>query len=1224
MGPPRFEGIWEGSPIMSDNSFVHLHLHSEYSILDGMCKLDRLMEEVKRQKMWAVGLTDHGNMFGALDFWNKASGNGIKPIFGCEFYTTPGSRHDRGTGRTKGPDGQKMINHLTILAKDLEGYRNLMKLTTIAYTEGMYYKPRIDKEALREHSAGLIAFSGCLAGEVCQHLLHDDIDKAKKTIEEFRDIFGEENYFLEIMSNGIPEQDKANAGIIELARSCSLPLVATNDAHYVHRSDAEAHQAMVCIQTGSQLDAPDGLHFNSQEFYLKPPDQMWKELAAYPEALKNTVEIANRCNVEIKKSDKSLIMPPFEPPRGKANTDYIRELTYRGLWERYFDRIDQPDWVPTKETPRSLFPLGSPPPIPDSWEEISRRLPNSIRERAEFELEILNSKGYNEYFLIVWDFIRFARERGIAVGPGRGSAAGSIVAYALRITDIDPLQFGLIFERFLNPERESPPDIDTDFSDKRRDEVIRYCAERYGSDSVSQIATFSRMGAKQVVRDVARVMGMPASEGNRIAKLIPDELNIKLSKALSDSPELEACRKEDAQHEKLFDIALNIEGTIRQTSVHAAGIVIGPESLINLCPLMKTNNGDSCTQYEQKHLEDLGLVKMDFLGLKTLSVIEDAVQAIRDSGREFDMAAIPLDDPKTYELLQRGRTNGVFQLESPGMKDLIKKLHPETFYDVIPLVALYRPGPLQSGMVDKFIARKHGREKIQYDHPDLESVLSETYGTILYQEQVMQIASLIAGYTLGEADSLRRAMGKKKPDEMAKQKARFLEGAIAKGYDRGMADKLFDTIEYFAGYGFNKSHSAAYGAVAYQTAYLKANHPGEFMAAAMTNDRNNTDKVVRYVADCRDMGIPVLPPDLNLSRENFTVTRSGILFGLEGIKGVGEAAVGSIIRERDANGPFKDLQDFCERVDGSVVNSKIMEALIRTGAFASFGRKRSQLLAAYPEAISAASSLHKDRAAGQASLFGDFGMGGGETIDYPNLPELTDSEILKDEKQFLGFYISGHPLSEFAEEIRRLSTHNAADIVEIEPDRSFPVRIVGIITSVSRRKTKNGDAMANIRVEDLTGEFVGTLFPNVFQEVEGLLYEGSIVAVEGFAKQGRDQPEVTVDALKTLKASWEENVKSVHVSLLSEGLEDEILESLKRTFLRHQGPAEVMLHVKTPRHGEVLIRAGEEYRVAPTREMRVQVEDLLEEDVVDYEIKGFTPKQQQRKPWERARNSNAN
>ncbi len=1205
---------------MPDQSFVHLHLHSEYSILDGMCRLDRLMDEVKRQKMWAVGLTDHGNMFGALDFYNKASSAGIKPIFGCEFYTTPGSRHERGTGRTKGTDGQKMINHLTILAKDLTGYENLMKLTTIAFTEGFYYKPRIDKEVLREHSEGLIAFSGCLAGEVCQGLLRDDIEKAGETVEEFRGIFGEENYYMEIMSNGIPEQDKANSGIIELANRYSLPLVATNDAHYVHRSEAEAHQAMVCIQTGSLLNDPDGLHFNSNEFYLKSPDQMWKELGKYSEALKHTTEIANRCNVEIEKSGNTLIMPSFEAPEKQPNSEFMRELTYRGLWERYFDHADEIDWDPTESRPKTLTPIGDPPPNPGNWEEIAKHLPKVVVDRAEFELEILESKGYNEYFLIVWDFIDFARKREIAVGPGRGSAAGSIVAYAQRITDIDPLQFGLIFERFLNPERESPPDIDTDFSDKRRDEVIRYCAERYGADSVSQIATFSRMGAKQVVRDVARVMGMPASEGNRIAKLIPNELNIKLAKALQDAPELETLRKEDAEHEKLFEIALTIEGTIRQTSVHAAGIVIGPESLINLCPLMKTNNGDTCTQYEHKHLEDLGLVKMDFLGLKTLSVIEDTVIAIHESGREFDMSEIPLDDPKAYQLLQRGRTNGIFQLESAGMKDLIKKLHPESFYDVIPLVALYRPGPLQSGMVDKFIARKHGREQTQYDHADLEEILSETYGTILYQEQVMQIASKIAGYSLGEADMLRRAMGKKKPEEMAKQKTRFMEGAAEKGFERAMADKLFDTIEFFAGYGFNKSHSAAYGVIAYQTAYLKANHPGEFMAAAMTNDRNNTDKVVRYVSDCREMGIPVLPPDINLSRENFTVTSTGILFGLAGIKGVGEAAVRGVIREREANGPFDNLQDFCERVDSGVVNSKIIECLIRTGAFVSFGKKRSQLLAAYPEAIGAAAAIHKDRAAGQANLFGDVDPGDGEDIEYPDLPELSDSEVLKDEKKLLGFYISGHPLSEHAIEIQKLSTHQAADIAEIEQDQSFPVRIVGIITSVQKRKTKNGDTMANIRVEDLTGEFVGTLFPNTYQTVENLLFEGSIVAVEGFAKQGRDQPEVTVDALKPLKTSWDENVKTVHVSLISEGLEDEILETLKRTFRRHTGAAEVVLHVKTPRHGEVLIRAGEEYKVAPTREMEIQVEDLLEEDTVDYEVKGYSPRQQQRKPWERARN----
>jgi DNA polymerase-3 subunit alpha len=1215
---------YEGILSMSDKPFVHLHLHSEYSILDGMCRLDRLLDQVNRLKMPAVAVTDHGNMFGALDFYTKARSVGVKPILGCEAYITTGSRFDksakRGGEATGGFGGA--YNHLTLLCENIEGYNNLLKLCTAAYTEGFYYKPRIDKELLREHSKGLIGFSGCLAGEVCQQLLRDDIEKAKKIVEAYRDIFGENHFYLEIMSNGLTDQNKANAGVLEMAKELGLPLVATNDAHYIHRSDSMAHKAMVCIQTGTMMDDPDGLHFDTNEFFLKSPEEMWEELGEYPEALNNTLEIAKRCEVEIPDRGGALIMPKFEAPRGQPNFEYMRELAYQGAWQRYYDHADDFDWTPT-EPPKTFTPLGEVPPTPGDWKKIAERLPRLIVERMDYELEILRSKGFVEYFLIVWDFIRFAREKEIAVGPGRGSAAGSIVAYSLRITDIDPLHFGLIFERFLNPERESPPDIDTDFSDKRRDEVIRYCAERYGADCVSQIATFSRMGAKQVVRDVARVLGMPASEGNRIAKAIPDELNIKLKTALEKSPELEAMRREDPEHERLFEIALLIEGTIRQTSVHAAGIVIGPESLLNLCPLMRTNSGETCTQYEHKHLENLGLVKMDFLGLKTLSVIEDTIETIRKSGRAFDIESIPLDNPKTYELLQKGRTNGIFQLESPGMKDLIKRLRPENFQDVIPLVALYRPGPLQSGMVDKFIRRKHGDEKTSYDHPDLEPILGETYGTILYQEQVMQIANKIAGYSLGEADVLRRAMGKKKAELLSAEKEKFVTGAVAGGYDKKMADKLFDEIEYFAGYGFNKSHSAAYGAIAYQTAYLKANYPAEFMAAIMTNDRNNTAKVVKYVGDCRDMRIPVLPPDVNQSEEDFTVTSSGIRFGLWGIKGVGEAAVRAIIGEREKEGPYKNLQDFCERIDSGVVNSKIVELLIRCGAMVSFGKRRSQLLAAYPEAIEAAAALQRDKSVGQASLFGDVVGGPSEIVEYPDLPELTDPEILADEKALLGFYVSGHPLAEFETEIQKLSTRHATDIAELESGKQFGVRIVGIVTGIRKRRTQKGDEMATVTIEDLTGDFQATVFPDAYRTLKEILFEGAVVVVEGLAREGREKPEVTVNSMKTLASSWPDSVRTLHVEILSEGLETELLESLKRTFRKHPGKSELMFHLKTPRHGEIVVRAGEDYRVTPSRELEVLVEDLLEENAVDYEVRPYQPSEGgngRRERWRKARN----
>jgi len=1175
-----------------------------------MCRLDRLLDAVRTSGMSAVAMTDHGNLYGAMDFYAKAKKAGIHPIIGCEVYITPGSRFDKGgnKGSASGGSGGH-YNHLTILCRNNEGYRNLLKLATIAHMEGFYYRPRIDREVLEQHSSGLIGLSGCLAGEVCQNLLRDDLERARETAETYSRIFGEGNYFMEIMPNGLQDQEKANRGVIQLAREMGIPLVATNDCHYILKSDAEAHQAMVCIQTGSHLNDPDTLRFESDEFYLKSPEEMWKQFEDFPDALKNTIEIATRCDVSLPTESGKLIMPRFTPPDQRDNFDYLRDLSYQGAWNRYFHHADEKDWQPGLVPSRTLTPVGTPPPCPENWEVIRERLPLVVSDRIDYELEILRSKGYMEYFLIVWDFIHYARTQGIAVGPGRGSAAGSIVAYSLQITDIDPLEFGLIFERFLNPERTSPPDIDTDFSDKRRDEVIRYCVNRYGQECVSQIATFSRLGAKQVVRDVARVMGMSAAEGNRIAKLVPDELNIRLADALASSEDLRKCREEDSDHEKLFEIALLIEGTIRQTSVHAAGIVIGPESLINICPLMKSNSGEACTQFEHKHLETLGLVKMDFLGLKTLSVIEDTIASIRKKGIDFRIEEIPLDDRKTYELLQRGRTNGIFQLESAGMKDLIKKLHPETFNDVIPLMALYRPGPLKSGMVNDFLDVKHGKKEARYLHPDLEPILSDTYGTILYQEQVMQIAQKICGYTMGKADSLRRAMGKKKPELMAKEKKSFIEGGVSRGYSEKMASELFEAIEYFAGYGFNKSHSAAYGVISYQTAYLKANFPAEFMAAAMTNDRNDTTKLVKYVTDCREMGIPVLPPDINQSMEDFTVTPNGIRFGLAGIKGVGEAAIGKILKERSLKGGFIDLRDFCERVDTSVANSKIIECLIRCGAMESFGKRRSQLLEVYPQALESAAAIHRDRALGQASFFDGFGGGLTSEIVYRDIPELIESERLQGEKDLLGYYVTGHPLAEYEREMRSLSTRSAAEIAELEPGESIRVRMVGTVTAIRKRKTRSGDVMADVVLEDLTGEFQVVIFPRDFETYQPLLVEGAILVVEGKAGLGRERVEVTLDSMKPLKAAWEECVRAIHIDLFSEGLESETLENLKRTFKRYRGKARIYFHVKTPRHGEVVVQAQEEYLVSPSRDLVYQIEDILEQDVVAFDVAPYKPRE---------------
>lgn len=1183
--------------------FVHLHLHSEYSILDGMCRLDRLLEEVHHQGMPSVAITDHGNMFGVLDFYTKAKKAGVHPIIGCEMYVTPGSRFDR-TPTQAG--GTNKYHHLTLLCKNQTGYTNLMQLCSAGYLEGFYHKPRIDREILSEHCEGLIALSGCLAGEASRYLLKDDVEKSREVLEWYAKLMGEENFYVEIMSNSLPEQTKVNEGLVQLAREIGLPLVATNDAHYIHRSDAEAHRAMVCIQTGSLMNDPSAMHFDTDDFYLKTPQEMWEELGDYPEALKNTNEIALKCSVEIPGSGDTLLMPQFEPPGGGSTFGFLRDLAYQGAWERYYPYANQADWQPGDDM-KTFTPVGTPPDSPGDWEVVAACLPKIVRERLDYELDVLKTKGFVGYFLIVWDFIRFARDQKIMVGPGRGSVVGSLVAYCLKITDLCPLVNGLIFERFQNLERTSPPDIDTDFSDKRRDEIIRYCAERYGSDCVAQIATFSRMKAKQVVRDVARVMGMPASEGNRIAKAIPNELKITLPEALQKEAALEAIRTQDTAHEKLFQIALTIEGTIRQTSVHAAGIVIGPESLLKLCPLKNTNEGETCTQFEHKYLEYLGLVKMDFLGLKTLSVIEDTVNAIRKKGVDFDIERIRLDDPATFELLQKGRTNGVFQLESAGMKDLIKRLHPERFADVVPLVALYRPGPLNSGMVDKFISRKHGNELVEYDHADLEPILAETYGTILYQEQVMMIAHHIAGYTLGEADVLRAAMGKKKVDLLAAEKKKFISGATGKGYSEEMAAKLFDTIEFFAGYGFNKSHSAAYGAIAYQTAYLKANYPAEFMAANMTNDRNNTVKVVKYVNDCQEMNIPVLPPDINQSDENFTATPIGIRFGLAGIKGIGEAAVRAMIEEREANGEFVSLSDFCLRIGTSLINTKSLECLIRCGAMDSFGKRRSQLLAVLAEVIETASTTQQDRAIGQSNLFEVMDVEINNEPNYPDIQELSDTEILNGEKDLLGYYVTGHPLGQYEKEMDLLATHKASDLLEFDNDQTATVRMVGIITNVRKRTTATKKVMAEITLEDLTGEFVATVFPNLYETMGDQLHEGKFMVVEGQAKIGREKPEVTVNQLVDFEQAWANAVESVHVNILSEGLEKKLLNDLKIALRRYPGKAQLVFHLKTPRHGEIVIKTGERYRIAPSQDVIHTIENFLEEDVVRFYVPPYKP-----------------
>ncbi|MDP3050946.1 MAG: DNA polymerase III subunit alpha, partial [Eubacteriales bacterium] len=928
--------------------FVHLHVHSEYSLLDGAARIKDLVKRAADSGMPALALTDHGCMFGIVDFYRSCKKAGINPVLGCEVYVAPRGLNDRQAGV------DDKMTHLVLLAENEQGYRNLLTLVSQGYTQGFYYKPRVDKELLARHHEGLIALSGCLAGDVASLILKGKSKKALETAAEYRDIFGKHNYYLELQDHGLEEQARVNRELLEIARNIDLPLVATNDIHYVNASDAEVQDILLCIQTGKTVNDPQRLRFNSQEFYFKSGAEMARLFAETPTAMANSLSIANRCHVTL--DFDTYHLPEYRVPPGHDADSYLRELCLRGTRERYGEISD------------------------------------SIQKRLDFELRVISEMRYSSYFLIVWDFIRFAREEGVLVGPGRGSAAGSLVAYALKITNLDPLPYGLLFERFLNPERVSMPDIDIDFCYERRGEVIDYVFEKYGRDCVAQIITFGTMAAKAAVRDVGRALGMPYGEVDRVAKLIPAELGVTIDKALA-TPELKSVYDEDPQVAKLIELARALEGTPRHASIHAAGVVIAREKLTSYLPLYRTTDGVVATQFAKETVEDLGLLKMDLLGLRTLTVIGDAVKMIRAKrGLTLDIDCIPLDDAASYDLLGRGDTVGVFQLESSGMRGILRDMKPETFEDVIALVALYRPGPLGSGMVEDFIKRKHGEIPVKYAHPTLEPILRDTYGIILYQEQVMRIASELAGFSLGEADLLRRAMGKKKPEIIAGLRSQFIDGAQDNQVDPEVAGQIFDLMAFFAGYGFNKSHSAAYALIAYQTAYLKANYPLEYMAALLTSVRDNADKISVNVEECRRMGVEVLPPDLNESLDTFTTSGGKLRFGLAAVRNVGVGAVQAIIDSRDQDGPFTSLADFAQRLDSRVMNRRILEGLVRAGAFASLGHSRAQLLAVLDEAVGISQSAQKEKASNQLTLFGGWTGRQAYTLDFPEVLDFPQKE----------------------------------------------------------------------------------------------------------------------------------------------------------------------------------------------------------------------------------------
>ena len=1019
--------------------FVHLHVHTNYSLLDGACEIDRLARRLSELGMKSCAITDHGAMYGVIDFYKKMLAYGIKPIIGAEVYMAERIMQDK----EPGVDDEQY--HLVLLAKDIQGYKNLMKLVSLGFTEGFYYKPRIDMDILAKYSEGLIALSGCLAGRIPSLLLKGNFDEAKNIALQLNSIFGQDNFFIEVQDHGLLDQRRIINDLIRLSQETGIPLVATNDVHYIQKEDALAQDVLMCIQTGKTLDEENRMKFESSEFYLKSPEEMASLFSYIPEALENTIRIAESCNVTL--DFGTIHLPSFRVPEGLTEDEYLNRLCYKGARERYPE------------------------------------ITGEIKQRLDYELETIKKMGYSSYFLIVWDFINFARQNGIMVGPGRGSAAGSLVAYCLYITNIDPLKYNLLFERFLNPERISMPDIDVDFCYERRQEVIDYVVRKYGQDRVAQIVTFGTMAARAAIRDVGRVMGYPYGEVDRIAKMVPAELGITIENALTLNPELKKLYEENERIRRLIDIAKDLEGFPRHASTHAAGVVISKDPIVEHVPLHKLGDSNVTTQYTMTALEELGLLKMDFLGLRTLTVIRDAINIIRRTKNvEINLDKLPLDDKKVYEMLSQGNTAGVFQLESTGMRNLLKELRPETFQDVAAIIGLYRPGPLGSGAAEDFIKSKNGLKPIKYLHPKLEPILSETYGIILYQEQAMKIAQELAGFSLAQADILRKAMGKKQQDVMAAQRESFVNGCVKNGIDKVTAEKIFDEISYFAGYGFNKAHSAAYAVIAYQTAYLKAHFPVEYMAALLTSVIDNSDKVAHYINECRHLGIKVLPPDINESYESFTVVSDKIRFGLTAVKNVGHNVARAIIMARKSEGKFTSFTDFVEKVSGDL-NKKALESLIKSGAFASIGAKRSQLLAIYEDTLTRIQKEQRQGMKNQISLFQilDDTASYGESL--PDVPEFPSAELLAMEKDMLGIYLSGHPLSEFERELSENVTFYLGDKNNDNIDKK-EVLVGGIITGIQTKATRNESIMAFINIEDLTGSMEAIVFPTVLKNTK--------------------------------------------------------------------------------------------------------------------------------------------
>ncbi|HPO34867.1 MAG TPA: DNA polymerase III subunit alpha [Syntrophales bacterium] len=1145
---------------MKHADFVHLHVHSQYSLLDGMIRFPELFERAKQYAMPAVALSDHGNMFGVIEFYQQAFKHGIKPIIGCELYVAPGRLDEKNAGAGIGESAR----HLLVLVKNLQGYKNLMKLTTAAYLKGFYYRPRVDKALLREYHEGLIAMSACLHGEIPSLILSGDMEDALRTAEEYRDIFGRDNFYLEIMENGLPEQKVANDGLKYISEKLGLPLVATNDCHYLRREDAEAHDVLLCIQTGKTVEDKERLRFRTDQFYFRSPEEMKELFRDTPEAITRTVEIAERCNLILEFGQ--IYLPNYPVESGKTVDEELESLAWSGLSNR----------------------LSQMPPL----NEMAKR---KYKERLKEELAIIKSMGFSGYFLIVADFINYAKRRNIPVGPGRGSAAGSLVAYAIGITNIDPIRYGLFFERFLNPDRKSMPDIDTDFCPEGRDEIIRYVTEKYGENNVAQIITFGKMQAKAVIRDVGRALNIPYAEVDAIAKLVPGVLNITLDEALQMEPRL---RQEAANNEKinrLISLSRALEGLARHSSTHAAGVVISDLPLVERVPLCRSPRNEIVTQYSMNDLAAIGLTKFDFLGLKTLTMIKNVKKMVEQGrGISIDLDRIPLDDGPTYELLQKGDTDGIFQLESAGMRDILINMKPDCIEDLIALIALYRPGPME--MVPDFISRKLGKTKITYIVPQLEPILKETYGIILYQEQVMQIANLIGNYTMAEADNLRKSISKKIAEVMDKERPKFLAGAKANKISADKAEKIWEYMERFAKYGFNKSHSTAYAIISYQTAYLKAHYPLEFMAALLSSEKDNRDKIIKYITSCKEKGINVFPPDINESLKDFTVAGGSIRFGLEAVKNVGAGAVEAIIQARnELGGKFNHLSDFFLKVDLKKVNKRVIESLIKCGAFDSLGYNRRQLALCYEQFMELAQNNHKKGPLDQVGMFDHLPAAKKDALSGIVVPDVEDwdaKEKLAFEKELLGFFITGHPLWQYRHQIVRFTTADASNLSE-KKDREMVV-VVGLPGTIREVTTKKKEVMAHLVLEDLSGTIKVILFPEVYRRSFDAIHGEDPIVVKGTVSQEEESTKVLATEVITLRQYLSQNGlgKEVHLYLDSDRASEEILLHIKGIARNHKGEAPVFLHLASS-SGEAVISLGEGYRLKISNQLKLEVEKTL-------------------------------